>query len=66
MHMEVEGFPPPHTIGYPHIDNRHNNARLSKLHVSASGPIRPSTMDKIWEETTELFRDRLVISMSGS
>jgi hypothetical protein len=80
--MRVEAFPhlgpntsqhkgkwkgsPPYTVDYPHIDNHHNHIRPSKLHVSGSAPISPITMDKIWKETTDLFRDMLGISMTIS
>lgn len=61
---DLEGFTLPQTLDYYHIDNRHNNARPPKPHIVRSGPLTPAIMDKIWEEITKLFRDKLVISMS--
>jgi hypothetical protein len=66
MYREVEWFPPPCTIDYPHTNSQHNNVRPSVLHISGSGPIPPATMDKIREVVAELFRDRLGISVSSS
>lgn len=60
-HMDLEGLTLPQTLDYYHIDNRHNNARPPKPHIVRSGPLPPAIMDKIREEITKLFRDKLVI-----
>lgn len=62
---KLKGFALPHTLDYPHIDNRYNNVQPPEPHNLRSGSLPPTTIDKVREEITELLRDKLGISMSS-
>jgi hypothetical protein len=58
-----QGLIPEATFDHPGVEGWHKDNRPPKPHVLKTNGLPSVTLDEVWEEISELFRDKLGVSV---